>query len=57
MNKPEIPESKTVYIDACLIGLGGVWGLQVYATPVSSIIGKQLKILHREMFNVVVALR
>ena len=54
IDKPEIPENRTLYIDACLTGLGGVWGQQVYVSP---IIGKTLKIVHLEMLNVVVALR
>ena len=57
IDKPEIPDNRTLYIDACLTGLGGVWGQQVYATPVSPIIGKTLTIVHLEMLNVVVALR
>ena len=57
IDKPEIQDNITLYIDACLTGLGGVWCQQVYATPVSPIIGKTLKIVHLEMLNVVVALR
>ena len=57
IDKPEIPDNRTLYIDACVTGLGGVWGQLVYATPVSPIIGYTLKIVHLEMLNVVVALR
>ena len=57
IEKHEIPNNRTLYIDACLTGLGGVWDQQVYATPVSPIIRKRPKIVHLEMLNVVVALR
>ena len=57
IDRNEIPDNRTLYIDGCLTGLGGIWGQQVYATPVSPIIGQTLKITHLEMLNVVVDLR
>ena len=52
-----ITEDRTLHVDASLTGLGGIWGEGVYATPVSPIVGKKLKIGHLEMLNIVVALR
>ena len=46
-----------VFIDASLTGLGGYWNGRAYATPVYSILGFKLGIVHLEMFNILLALR
>ena len=55
--KPHIPESQALYLDACLSGMGAIWHNRVYSTPVPAIPGFDLKILHLEMMNIIVALR
>ena len=55
--KPEVDESQTLFLDASLTGLGGVWRRRVFATPVRQIPGFELTIVHLEMLNVVIALR
>ena len=57
IEKINITEDRILHVDASLTGLGGIWGEEVYATPVSLIVGKKLKIVHLEMLNIVVALR
>ena len=51
IHKASIPESQTLYIDASLTGLGGVWNGQVYATPIFDIYGIPLNIVHLEMLR------
>ena len=45
------------FLDACLTGMGGVLWDRVYATPIHNLGGLQLKIVHLEMLNIVIALR
>ena len=45
-----------VYIDACLTGLGAIWGKEVYATPAFPGFENQLHITQLEMANITVAL-
>ena len=52
-----IPHFDSLHLDASLTGLGVIWSNRVYATPVLGIPGCQLRIVHLEMFNIVVALR
>ena len=56
-NKTPIPENNTLYLDASLTGMGTMWANRVYATPVFQIPNFDLKIVHLEMLNIVIALR
>ena len=55
--KPKVEGSNSLWLDACLTGIGAVWKNRVYAAPVPSIPGFALKIVHWEMLNIVIALR
>ena len=44
-------------MDASLTGLGGIWCDRVYATPIIPLIHWDLKIVHLEMLNLLVAVR
>ena len=55
--KTEVLGENYVYLDASLTGLGAIWNNRVYSTPTFSIPGFQLKIVHLEMLNIVLALR
>ena len=57
LKKEPIRDSNTLHIDASLTGLGGVWGHRVYSTPIYPISDFKLKIVHLEMFNILLALR
>ena len=46
-----------MHIDASLTGLGEIWNQEVYSTPIFDIYDFQLKIVHLEMFNLVIALK
>ena len=48
---------KTVKPFASLTGIGGVWDNRVYASPNIGIPGFELKIVHLEMINVLIAIR
>ena len=56
IDKNSIPADHTLHINASLTGLGGVWNMDVYRTPVFPTIGLSFKIVHLEMLNIVVAL-
>ena len=51
-----IDDSQSVFLDACLTGMGAVWKDRVYATPVVQILNFILTIVHLEMLNVVITL-
>ena len=57
IRKFEIPHSHTLYVDASLTGLGGIWNDEVYATPIFNVYQRTLKIVHFEMLNLVIALK
>ena len=57
LNKKCIEYSHTLHIDASLTGLGGVWAYKVYSTPTYNIPKFTMKIVHWEMFNILLALR
>ena len=57
LKKDPIKEPHTLHIDASLTGLGGVWNKNVYSTPVYTIPGFCMTIVHWEMFNILLALR
>ena len=54
---PECHES--IEIDACLVGMGGVWGNKVYTTPIPEELqlNSEFNITQYEMMNILVALR
>ena len=55
--KPIITDLAPVYLDTCLSGIGGIWGNKVYTAPTPVVPGFDLKIVHLEMMNLVVAFR
>ena len=57
IRKPDMPYNHTLHVDASLTGLGGVWNNEVYASPVFDIYGLDLKIVHLEMLNLLMALK
>ena len=56
-NKPQVGGGIPLYLDASLTGIGAIWADQVYSAPVPCIPGFVLKIVHLEMWNIVIALR
>ena len=54
----DIEQAETLYIDACLTGVGGVWKDQLYAgeIPLYMRNADQLNITHFEMINILVSL-
>ena len=52
-----IPANNQLFIDACLTGVGGIWGRRVYAAPIPHFQKFQPSITHLEMPDLVVALR
>lgn len=51
-------EVQNMYLDACLVGMGGVWGTEVYQCAVPYLSAyPNASIVHLEMLNVLVALR
>ena len=57
IKKNAVDPNQALYLDACLTGMGAVWRDQVYATPIQNLGGLELKIVHLEMLNVIIALR
>ena len=57
LGKSHIVNNHSLHIDASLTGLGGIWDDEVYSTPVFDLFGADLKIVHLEMLNLVIALR
>ena len=56
-NSP-IPDNNQLFIDACLTGVGGIWGHRVYAAPIPQFQQDfHPSITHLEMLNLLVALR
>ena len=55
--KEPIDNHQSLYLDACLTGMGAVWRDRVYATPIHNCGDLELKIIHLEMLNIVIALR
>ena len=45
-DKPRVEGSNSLSLDACLMGLGAIWENRVYSTPVPSIPGFALNIVH-----------
>ena len=57
INKPQVDATQSLYLDACLTGLGAVWRNRFYATPAPHIPELDISIVHLKMLNTVVALR
>ena len=56
-HKQSLPHQETLHLDASLTGLGGIWSNRVYSSPILDIPGFDLKIVHLEMINILIALR
>ena len=56
ITKTKIDHEQTLFLDACLTGMGAVWRNRVYATPIHNCGDLKLTIVHLEMMNIVVAL-
>ena len=56
-HKLSLPHQDTLHLDACLTGLGGIWSSRVYSSPILAIPEFDLKIIHLEMINILIALR
>ena len=48
---------QSLYLDVCLTSMGAVWRDCVYATPIQNLGGLNLKVVHLEMLNIVIASR
>ena len=57
IEKPFLDSSETIFLDACLEGIGAVWENYCYASPIPLFSDFILHITHLEMVNLVVALR
>ena len=57
IKKNVVDPNQTLYLDACLTGMGAVWRDRVYATSIQNLGGLNLQIVHLEMLNIVLALR
>ena len=57
IKKTEVEDSQSLFLDACLTGMGAVWRNKVYATPIHNFGDLKLSIVHFEMLNLVIALR
>ena len=57
ITKSDVDEVQSLYLDACLTGMGAVWRDRVYATPIHNCGDLELTIVHLEMMNIVIALR
>ena len=57
ISKPNVDHNQSLFLDACLTGMGAVWRNRVYATPIHNYADLKLTILHFEMLNIVIALR
>ena len=48
---------QSLYLDASVTGMAAVWINRVYATPIHNCGGLDLKIVHLEMLNIIIALK
>ena len=55
--KPKMDKGQSLYLDASLTGMGAVWRNRVYATPIHNCGDLNLKIVHLEMLNIIIALK
>ena len=51
------PVSQTVYVDATLTRIGGIWGSRAYTAEIPFDILFQASITHLEMYNIIIALK
>ena len=56
-NKKPIEEQATIHLHASITGLGAILNNRVYSTPIIQIPDFALKIVHLEMWNIVIALK
>ena len=57
ISRHPLDKDQSLYLDACLTGMGAIWRNRVYATPVVQVPNFILSIVHLEMLNLVIALR
>ena len=57
ITKEPIDNQQSLYLDACFMGMGAVWRDRVYATPIHNCEDLDLKIIHLQMLNIIIALR
>ena len=57
IKKSKVDDNQSLFLDACLTGMGAVWRDRVYATPIHNCPDLKLTIVHYEMLNIVIALR
>ena len=57
IQKDRMDIGQSLYLYACLTGMGAVWRNRVYTTPIHNCGDLDLKIVHLEMLNIVIALR
>ena len=57
IKKHQVDQKQSLYLDASLTHMGAVWRDRVYATPLQNCGDLNLKIVHLEMLNIVIALR
>ena len=56
IDKQKLHGNETLYIDAFLTGIGGVWNDKVYSTPIFGIPQRFINIANLEMLNILIAL-
>ena len=56
ITKSNVDKTQSLFLDACLTGMGAVWRNRVYATPINNCGDLKLTIVHLEMLNIVIAL-
>ena len=57
IHKSRLDVGQSLYLDASLTGMGAVWRNRVYATPIHNCGDLNLKIVHLEMLNIIIALK
>ena len=55
--KHRLDNGQSLYLDASLTGMGAVWRNRVYATPIHNCGDLDLKIVHLEILNIIIALK
>ena len=55
--KHRLDQGQSLYLDASLTGMGAVWRNRVYATTIHNCGDLNLKIVHLEMLNIIIALK
>ena len=58
INKPDLPDQETLYLDSCLSGCGAIWGDTYYSRPYPEhVLANSHHITRLEMLNMVVAVK